>query len=98
MEYEEVISTIRWELMRQNNVRHRQCINNFDYIKFMELAKKNLRMGGISLKRERKNLFGANDDFYLFHHINDVPYDKQGNLLETKETRKIKELARKHLS
>ena len=41
---------------------------------------------------ERKGLKDSDDDFYLFHHINDVPFNEKGELLETEEKIRLKKL------
>ena len=51
-----------------------------EYINFIEGNKKNLSFGGIDLNIERKLIWSADDEFYKFHHINDIPYDAGGVL------------------
>lgn len=72
-EYEEVISTLRWELMEEKGVFSRNAVSNEEYINFLKGNMHNLKLGGINLDSERSSIWGADDDFYLFHHINDVP-------------------------
>ena len=72
-EYEEVISTMRWELMEEKGVFSRKTVSNQEYINFLKGNMHNLKLGGIDLDSERSHILGADDDFYLFHHINDVP-------------------------
>lgn len=80
-EYMEVISTIRWELMEEKGVFSRKAISNQEYINFLRGNLRNLQLGGINLDSERSHIWGADDDFFLFHHINDVPFNDQGVLL-----------------
>lgn len=94
-EYEEAISTLKYELIEAKGITKRTNITNYEYINFLKGCYKNLKLGKLDLDKERRNIFTAGDDFYKFHHINDVPYDNEGNLLETKETTKIKILAPK---
>lgn len=96
IEYEEIISTIRYELIEEKGITKRNTISNQDYINYLKGNYKNLKLGKLNIDRERENIFGANSEFYTFHHINDIPYDEFGNLLETKEIIKIKELNKKH--
>ena len=72
-EYEEVISTMRWELMEEKGVFSRETVSNQEYINFLKGNMHNLKLGGIDLDSERSHILGADDDFYLFHPINDVP-------------------------
>ncbi len=83
--YEEEISTIRWALLEENGVFCRSSIDNQEYIKFLRVNLKILKLGKIDINNERKHIYGSNKDFYHFYHINDVPYDEGGKLLETQE-------------
>ena len=73
IEYEEVISTMRWELMEEKGLFSRKTISNQEYINFLKGNLHNLQLGGIDLDSERSHILGADDAFYLFHHINDIP-------------------------
>lgn len=95
-EYKAAISTMRYEILEENGVYERTLISNEEYINFLKKSKKNLKLGKLNWQKETENIFGANDPFYDFHAINEVEYDENGNLLETKEARKIKELAMKN--
>lgn len=97
-EYEESISTIRYELIEAKGLFKRSEIDNLDYINFLKGNYRNLKLGKLNLKRERDNIFEANNDFYKFHHINDIPFDKNGRLLETEEVRRLKRINAKHFS
>lgn len=79
-EYSEIISTLRWKLIEEKGLFHRKDISNMEYINFIEGNKKNLSFGGIDLNIERKLIWSADDEFYKFHHINDIPYDAGGVL------------------
>ena len=94
-EYEEAISTLKYELIEAKGLTKRSDISNQDYINFLKGCYKNLALGQLDLDKERRNIFGAGTDFYKFYHINDVPYDEYGNLLETKENMKVRFLAPK---
>lgn len=95
-EYKESISTMRYELLEEKGLYDRNTITNSDYINYLKGCYKNLKLGKLDTDKERRNIFGANSDFYLFHHINDIPYDKDGNLLETEESIKLKKLLIEH--
>lgn len=82
--------------MEENGIYDRNEITNFDYINFLKGNYKNLEFGKIDIDNERKHIFGADDYFYKLHHINDIPFNNEGELLDTKEVRKIKALNKKH--
>lgn len=52
-EYEEVISTMRLELMEEKGVFSRKAISNQEYINFLKGNFHNLQLGGINLDSER---------------------------------------------
>lgn len=95
-EYKEIISTMRWELIEEKGLFIRSEISNRDYINYIKGNLRNLEMGKIDINVERAGIQGANDDFYKFHHVNDVPWDAWGNLLRTEEVEKIKKINRVH--
>ena len=89
-EYEEAISTMRYELIEEKGVFLREDVSNWDYINYLKGNYKNLEFGHLDWEKERRNIYGANEEFYKFHHINDVPFDEEGNLLETDEVKKLR--------
>lgn len=89
-EYSEVISTIRWELIQEKGIFKRENITNWEYINYLKGNFRNLEFGGKNLKLERIRIRGARDDYYLFHHINDVLTNVKGELIEADEMRKLK--------
>lgn len=91
-EYEEVISTIRYDLISEKGLFKRSEISSLDYINYLKGNYKNLEFGKIDINNERNNLFNINDEFYKFNHINDVSFNEEGELLETEHVRKIKSL------
>lgn len=97
-EYEEAISTIRWELIEEKGLFSRKEISNWDYINYLKgcyrnLGMKNSKKNGEEMAGcERRSIRGASDEFYLFHHINDVPFNEIGELLETEEVRRLKQI------
>lgn len=95
-EYEESISTMRWELIEEKGLFERKNISNKEYINFLKGNYKNLKLGKLDLTKERDNIYTANNDFFAFHHINDIPYDDNGNLLETKEVVKLRKINKKY--
>lgn len=101
-EYEAALSTLRWELIEEKGLFQRNKLTNWDYINFLKgqyrnLAMKNPKLGGKGMADvERRSIRGAADDFYLFHHINDVPFNDDGQFLDTDETIRLRELFDKH--
>lgn len=89
-EYSDAISTIRWEFIEQQGIYKRSDVSDFEYINFLKGNLANLNLGKIDIKRERDSIYGSKDDFYVFHHLNDVPFDEKGNLLETEEWKRLK--------
>lgn len=96
IEYEEQISTIRYDLIEEKGIFKRNEINSFDYINYLKGNYNNLEFGKIDVNNERKYLFRSNEEFYKFHHINDIPFNEKGELLDTKEVIKLKTLNKKH--
>ena len=72
---------MRWALIEEKGIFHRDTISNWEYINFLKGNIRNLKMSGIDLGVERANLWGANNNFYAFHHINDIPFNDRGELL-----------------
>ncbi len=95
-EYNEKISTIRWELIGEKGFFMRKEITNRDYINYVKGNLHNLEMGKIDIDVERAGIQGANQEFYLFHHINDVPWDAWGELCGTDEKERLKSLNRRY--
>ncbi len=89
MEYEEAIATIRWELMEEKGLFKSKDVSNWEYINYIKGNRRNLKMGGIDINAERKSIFRSQDEFYKFHHINDIPFDNYGQFLETEEVRRL---------
>lgn len=89
-EYSNQISTIRWDLISKNKSYKRNEISNYEYINFLKGCIRNLKNAGIDINVENAGIYGSKDDFYLFHHINSVDYDDNGNLLPTEYVRKLR--------
>ncbi len=92
LEYEEIISTIRWNLIEEKGLFQRAKTTNMEYINYLKGNYKNLAMGKIDLDLERRRIRDAGDDFHKFHHINDIPFNDNGEFLETEEVRKPNEI------
>lgn len=95
-EYKTAISTMRWELIEEKGTYSRKTVSNQDYINYLKGNYKNLKLGKLNVKMERDNIYAGNQEFYEFHHINDIPFDEEGNLLETEEVRRLTLINKKH--
>lgn len=91
-EYTEAISTMRWNLIEEKGLFHREEISVWEYINYLKGNIRNLERGGIDLNAERAHLWSAEDDFWLFHHINDISFNSKGELLGTEEEERIKQI------
>lgn len=88
-EYSESISTIRWDLIEQKGTYNHSEVSSRKYINFLKGVVRNLENAGIDIEVEEQGIYGANDDFYLFHHINAIDYDEDYKLLPTPHVRKL---------
>ena len=101
-EYDEQISTMCWDLIAEKGHFKRSEIDVMEYINYLKGNIRNLKLGGIDLDEERSTIFDSDNEFYKFHHINDVPYDEilakygYGKLLETEEVRRLKRINKIH--
>ncbi len=95
-EYQEAISTMTFELIEEKGLFKREDISTSDYIDFLKISYKNLKLGKLDWEKERRNIYGADDAFYLFNHINDIPFDDNGNLLDTEESIRLERLFEKN--
>ncbi len=91
-EYSTAISTIRFTLMENKGEFKRSEILPMEYANYIKGSLKNLKMGKLDIDEERRHIWGAENDFYLFHHINDVPFDEKGRLMEGDEIRRLREI------
>lgn len=95
-EYEAAISTMRWELIEEKGLFLRSQITNIDYINYLKGNMYNFELGNKDVDKERGRIYGANLEFYKFHHINDVPWDAWGELCQTEEVGRLKRINRVH--
>lgn len=96
IEYQEQISTMRWDLMSEKGLYHRKDISVMEYINFLKGNYKNLKLGHLNVEMEQDNIYGAEDDFYKFHHINAVSFNENGELEPTEEVKKLERLNEIH--
>ena len=83
-------------MIAEKGVYQRAQVTNLDYINYVKGNLTMLELGQASLESERKAMRGANDEFYKFHHINDVTWDAWGELLQTEHARQLKQINRVH--
>ncbi len=92
-EYSEAVSTMRYAAIEKNGIFKRSTITNIDYINFLKGNLDNLKLGKIDINVENAGIQNSQDEFYVFNHINNVAYDENGRLLDTKEKRRIKKIS-----
>lgn len=96
-ELSEVFSTIRWNLIEKKGCFNRADISIQEYINYVLSRIDGWSKIKVSIDDERKMIYGVNDDFYLFHHANDVAFDEYG-LLPTEEVMRLNEISAKNLA
>ena len=75
LEYQEALSTTFWDLLEENGVYERNAISNASYINYLKSNLNALKLGHIDIEEERRQLYDSDNEFYLFHHINDVSFN-----------------------
>ena len=88
-EYEESISTLKYELIEAKGIFNRNEITNFEYINFLKELYKTIDFSNVDKVKERELIYKANDEFYKFYHLNDIPFTEEGELLDTEEVRRL---------
>lgn len=96
-EVSESIATIRWSLMEEKGVFNRSNITNELYTNYIKTRIRDWRIPGNDIDEERLQVRGAKEEFYLFHHINDVAFNENNELLPTEYVLKLNRINEKHL-
>ena len=96
-EFDEIFSTIKWELLEEKGLYHRNDISNMLYVDYIKARINDWKIPNNNIYEEREQVLFADDDFYLFHHVNDVDFDEYGNLLQTEYVRKLNDISDKKL-
>lgn len=96
-ELSEIFSTIKYFLMEEKGLYKRENITIEEYINFVKTRINTWKMVNVDINDERKTIYGYNDDFYLFHHINDIAFNGNNELLETEHVRKLEKLYKTNL-
>lgn len=97
-ELSEAFATIRYELIEAKGIYNRESINNQEYIDYVLGRINTWKKINVDINDERKTIYNERDDFYLFHHINDVAFDDNGNLLPTEHVLKLNKLYQKNIN
>jgi len=96
-EFDEIFSTARWDLIERKGEFSRSDITNKNYTDYIKARIHDWRIPGNDIVEERKQVFGSEDEKYVFTHVNDVPFDENDNFLPTEHVRKLIALNKKHL-
>ena len=96
-EFDEIFSTIKWELLEEKGLYRREDISNMLYVDYIRARINDWKIPRNNIYEERGQVLFASDDFYLFHHVNDVDFDEDGNLLQTEYVRKVDRIGDMHL-
>jgi len=95
-EFDEEFSTIRWQLIEEKGMFFRKDISNKLYTNHIKTRINDWKIPRNDIYEERKQIYMSSDDFYLFHHVNDVDFDENDNLLPTEYVRKLSIIHNKH--
>lgn len=95
-EFDEEFSTIRWQLIEEKGMFARKKISNKLYTNYIKTRINDWKIPKNDIYEERKQVYLSNDDFYLFHHVNDIDFDENDNLLATEYVRKLSLIHNKH--
>lgn len=96
-EFDENFSTVKWELLEEKGLYDRKDVSNLEYVDYIKARINEWRIPNNNIYEERKAVLNSSDDFYLFHHVNDVDFDEDGNLLQTEYVRKLNKIGDQHL-
>ena len=97
-EFDEVFSTIRWELIEEKGHFTRAFISNKLYTNYIKTRIRDWKIPRNNILEERKQVYKADDDFYLFHHVNDVDFDENDEFLPTEYVRKLTKIHEQHFN
>lgn len=95
-EYEESISTLKYTLIEQNGTFKNEDVTVDEYLRNVSEVYKAIELSKVDKEKERRCIFRANEEFYQFFHMNDIPVDENGNFLETDEVRRINDVVNKN--
>lgn len=90
-------ATIRYKLIEEKGIYSRENVSVNEYINQVKSIYETWDMANVDKDEERKAIYGYNDEFYLFHHINDVPFGNNNELLPTKHVMELDKIYKKNL-
>ncbi len=96
-EFDEIFSTLKWRLLAEKGIYDRNTITNQLYIDYIRARINDWKIPKNDIYEERKQVLHADSDFYLFHHVNDVDFNEDGDLLPTEYVRRLNEIHTKRL-
>ena len=91
-EYDEKFSTLRWELIEEKGLFEKKDISNKLYTDYIRARIRDWKIPNNDILEERKQVYLSDDDFYLFHHVNDVEFNENDELLPTAHVRKLEKI------
>lgn len=90
-------ATIRFKLIEEKGLYNREALSNVEYINQVKSIYKTWEMANVDKNEERKTIYGYNDEFYLFHHINDVSINSNNELMPTNYVIELEKIYKKNL-
>ena len=97
-DFDEEFSTLRWNLIEGKGMYKRQDLPNRLYTDYIKARIHDWRIPKNDILEERKQVYKSDDDFYLFHHVNDVDFDDEDNFLPTEYVRRLNKIHNKHFT
>lgn len=68
-DYNEVISTIRWDLLTEKGIYKRSETSLQEYENYLQEQYRNLKLGKLDIDKERRNIYGAQEEFHQFFRL-----------------------------
>jgi len=91
-ELSEAFATIRYSLIEEKGMFSRKNVTNKEYTNYVKARINTWKMINVDINDERKTIYGYDDEFYLFNHINDISFNENDELLETEHVRYLKKI------
>lgn len=90
-------STMRYDLIMRKGIYKRADIKNQEYVNYVQTRINTWKKINVDINDERRAIYGAADDFYLFFHINDVAFNDNFELLPTEYVRRLQKISDNNL-
>lgn len=97
-EFDEEFSTIRWDLIEKKGIYFHTSIDNSLYSDYIKARIRDWKIPKNDILEERKQVYKSDDDFYLFHYVNDVEFDDNNEFIPTEYVRKLNKIHDKHFN